>query len=50
MGDTDADVAELQKMLSAEKSESGNDPLKATIDAPFRRDNMLRPLLKGMAQ
>lgn len=43
MGDTDADVAELQKMLGAEKSAMGSDPVSSTIDALFQRDGLLRP-------
>jgi superfamily II DNA or RNA helicase len=43
MGDTDADVSELQKMLNVETSTSGGDPVTATIAALFTRDGMPHP-------
>ena len=43
MGDTDGDVAELQKMLGSQESKSGGDPLKSAIDALFQRDGIPRP-------
>jgi hypothetical protein len=39
MGDTEGDVAELQKMLNADKQESSGDPLHSALAAMFRRDS-----------
>lgn len=47
MGDTDGDVAELQKTLSSEKIARADDPLKATIVALFRRDAMPDPVIQS---
>ena len=38
MGDTEGDVAELQKMLNADEQGHSGDPLKAALAAMFRRD------------
>lgn len=43
MGDTDGDVAELQKLLSAEESRSADDPIISTVSALFERDGIPRP-------
>jgi SNF2 family DNA or RNA helicase len=45
MGDTDSDVAELQKMLNAEKATSTEDPLISTVITLFRRDGLGHPAI-----
>lgn len=47
MGDTDSDVAELKKMLGAEESEAGGEPIAAAMNALFRRDGLLSPVVAG---
>ncbi|RTL81445.1 MAG: DEAD/DEAH box helicase [Hyphomicrobiales bacterium] len=45
MGDTEADVAELQKMLNAEKTACAGDPVMAALSALFQRDGMPCPII-----
>lgn len=45
MGDTDGDVAELQKMLNAEKTACAGDPVLSALSALFQRDGMPRPII-----
>lgn len=47
MGDTQGDTAELQKMLSAEKSDADADPLMRSVEAMFRRDGQSPPVFSG---
>lgn len=43
MGDTEADVSDLQKMLSGDQSTSEGEPLSSSIAAMFRRDEQPEP-------
>jgi superfamily II DNA or RNA helicase len=43
MGDSDADVAELQKMLACDSHSSEGEPLTSSIEAMFRRDELPLP-------
>jgi len=45
MGDTDADVAELQKMLNTETTAGTGDPIGSTLTALFRRDGIPDPTI-----
>ncbi|WP_371824203.1 DEAD/DEAH box helicase [Methylosinus sp. KRF6] len=44
MGDTDADVGELQKMLQGEGAETVGDPVSSALAVLFRRDEMPPPI------
>jgi hypothetical protein len=47
MGDTEADVAELKKMLNAEKITGAEDPIISSIIALFQRDGMPAPAIQA---
>jgi hypothetical protein len=45
MGDTDADVTELQNMLNAEKATSTEEPIISSLIALFRRERLGHPAI-----
>lgn len=47
MGDTQADVGDLQRMLGAEMPASAQDPLRAALAATFLRDGLQLPEPEG---
>lgn len=47
MGDTQADVGDLQRMLGAEMSAIAQDPLRAALAATFLRDGLQLPEPEG---
>ncbi|MBY5336232.1 DEAD/DEAH box helicase [Rhizobium leguminosarum] len=44
MGDTDDDVAALQRLLTAEKATESGDPVSAAMQGMFQRDNLKLPV------